>query len=1212
MMAVLPFPIAPVAPVDWQIYDGQITRSVESTGGDVHYTIGLKAGQRLAVSARADQVNLNYSLIDPNGNTIVSNVAAAGWTMLLNPFTVKTAGTWTVSLAMPANGPGNYWLTMAVGAGIEGTGTAVGLAQDLNLAYSELGSGLSRFAWLGQTGPTFGGATDKFSVDLSSKVGVEIDISLTSRGVNFSGQTLELLAPDGYTILARGTAWSPDGVSPATGLRIAGFTVPAAGKYTVRLTSAVSGAYSLVVSDSTDVDRPTSAQVLNYLVASGLTTQASVTSLVNTLNFDGVFASLSADEVLEALWRAGAISGYSSTPAFKAVLPSRGVDLATLRPDGVLTALSLADGGSLLTLAGTKLTALQAKALLQSSFTADRVAFLDVFSTRKLLLQFDSSFLSSKVDPRTNFYAFTSPPTPEGYDNIFPWYIMWQRDTMTIDGPTPQKINVPTPEKAWALVGPQPEGQRVLHLADFLELTGFGGGLFGNAAGYIDAVGSDGQPTDYYMIWMDRWATQAAAKLTTFLTQYKALGGKLDMLVIDIEQGLDVHTLQYSERRIDPNSVVSQSVWQAIVADPRWPTVKAKLLAAGLTDADLTAAAMNQWSQTGTQASIWNAVMEERQTEYFNRGIYDVVRAIFPNAIVSNYNQHYRSTTIPSGTFHELHSSNFTVGAVLGNAQSVGLYGWAGPVITETGILQPPIPFDAAIKSISYAQLQGTTGVVTVKLYQPIDGLRAGMDFEIENRGSNWINPAYEGRFQVLTVAADKLSFTYRLQILNANYPPAAVDLAYRQGLVRSAYVNFWQPYQAMVSDIKLLRTQAATTSIPLLPWVSSADWLKNDRGDDYTYYVEGILHAALTGARNFLWWKYVQNSDTANGTILGQALKELDAMVGFENRTALTLTDVSYDDGYVLSGMDAGGRHIYRLTPDPLLPVTVLSNSGSVSIQVGEKVVQIPNAYIYTSATPASSLGYWIVQTQPPASQLSGTVDQLLANIEKALGATILSDGVIARGVAETYTLTMNSSFYSPNDRFTFAIDWDNNGTIDSTIVGASGTQISHVFSEAGPVAINVTATPIGSTRPIAFGSTSMHVSALFTQPSAVNPAVKDLVFSGTTGVDFLDIATPGSGIVVVTIRTNGGIPSVSTFTGITGRIVISGLSAADLTANSFTTLVPIQLNGTMPRTLTGGATLSTNVPASKFAIPVASRDTMIKSSASSLATTLSRLGQV
>ncbi|MGD9644955.1 MAG: hypothetical protein AB7U73_04530, partial [Pirellulales bacterium] len=331
MMAVVPFALTQMAPQDWQVYEGQVIQSVQSAGGNIRYTIDLQAGQRLAFSARADQVNLSFTLFDPTGKPVLNNVAGAGRTLLFNPYYISTAGIWTIDLTMPTNGPGNYWLEMAVGAGIEGTGTAAGFEQVLNNSFVRLGNGLGRYAWLGQA--STGAPTDTFTIDLSSKLGQEFDIALTSRGPDFSGQTLELIAPDGQTIVARGSAWSPDGLSAPTGLRIAGFTVQSTGRYTIRFTSSVSGAYSLVVSDAVDIDRPSAAAVLGFLVANGLTTHASVTSLVNTLDFDQVFGTMSTDEVLASLARAGILGSYTTSAAIKAVLPSRGVDLTSLRPD---------------------------------------------------------------------------------------------------------------------------------------------------------------------------------------------------------------------------------------------------------------------------------------------------------------------------------------------------------------------------------------------------------------------------------------------------------------------------------------------------------------------------------------------------------------------------------------------------------------------------------------------------------------------------------------------------------------------------------------------------------------------------------------------------------------------------------------------------------------------------------------------------------------
>ena len=120
-----------VPPGPWSIYQGEITGAVAAANGSAAYTISLQAGQKLCFSTRADSVVENFTLTDPNGNVIVSNSVAPGGTVLLNPFTVSTSGTWTITLNLPIGGAGSYWLAAAVNAGLEGTGTAQGLPQVL-------------------------------------------------------------------------------------------------------------------------------------------------------------------------------------------------------------------------------------------------------------------------------------------------------------------------------------------------------------------------------------------------------------------------------------------------------------------------------------------------------------------------------------------------------------------------------------------------------------------------------------------------------------------------------------------------------------------------------------------------------------------------------------------------------------------------------------------------------------------------------------------------------------------------------------------------------------------------------------------------------------------------------------------------------------------------------------------------------------------------
>ena len=1171
-----PLTMLPVPPGPWSIYQGEVTGAVAAANGSAAYTISLQAGQKLSFSTRAESVTESFTLRDPGGNIIVSNSIAPGGTALLNPFTVSTTGTWTITLNLPVGGSGTYWLSAAVGAGLEGTGTAQGLPQVLTSTYSVMGNGLGRFAWIADSDATLSTRdTDTFTVDLSSKVGQTIDLSVVSLGADFSAQSLQIIAPDGVTVLAHGSAAIASGQSTATGLLISDFTVPTAGVYTVRFTSSVAGKYSLLVSDAVDVDRLIASQVLTYVVDSGLTTQPSVAALVSTLSFDKMLAALSVDETLQVLVNNNLVPGYTSVAALKAALPARGVILASLRPDGVLTALSLASQGSMLASGSTLLTASAAKTILQNTFNADRVTFLNALTARDLLQLFDDSIQSSASDPVAAFNAYVRG-TGTTMTNVVPSYIMWQRD------PTGKTHNA-TPQAAWNLLSQQPVGQRVLYLSDFVELPGFGGGAVLTGYGYLDPTDGNGQQANYYSLWMDQWVPLAAAKISAFMNQLKALGGQVDKLIVDIETGFSFYQLQWYAQKVIPNSTPAATIWQSIAADPRWPAVKAQLMAAGIPDASLTPAALATWSANSVYAQIWNAVMEQRLSAYLNAGVFAPFAAAYPSAIVSNFNQVYRTTTLPAGSSHMANQSAFTVGSVLGNAQSIALYGWSGPVITPTATVQPPVPFSAPIKTISYVPtldllgLPTGAGTVTVLLDQPIAALQAGLSMQIQNIGGNWIDTAYTGSFTIASVLPGGQGFTYALQTPSL---PSLFDLTSRLTTTRTAIVNLWQPYNALVSDVKLLRTEITASDVTLLPWVSSRDWLWRSAGQNYNLYTEGLFQAAMNGARDLLWWTDEFTVSTGNRQAMAAALAELNALIGYENRTPLLRSDVNYTDSYILSGVDAGGRRVYRLTPDPNLGVTIFNVPGAVSMQIGSQAVLIPNATLYAPANPASTRGYWIVQTVG-SSQLTATVDQILSRLEAAVGPTIAAAAAPTAGAAQTYTLTMGATYFAPATSFTFLLDWNADGVIDQSVTGPSGTQVSHTFTQSGTNTIRITATPVGNSRPAGVTDTTIVVAApaglqstVSLAPDALTPSLTSLYWTGTSSGDSVVFERVDNTTVrvIVTRENDLVVNRTQVYSGVTGRVVASGLAGNDsLDARALTNTAVLLDGGAGSNTLYG-----------------------------------------
>ncbi|MBX3413494.1 MAG: S8 family serine peptidase [Pirellulales bacterium] len=89
---------------------------------------------------------------------------------------------------------------------------------------------------------------DVYTLDLTADVGRKIDIALRGQsGADFSGELLQLIGPDGTTVVATATASPLGSETRNTDLAIVDYLVTQPGVYRLRLTSGTQGEYGLVV-----------------------------------------------------------------------------------------------------------------------------------------------------------------------------------------------------------------------------------------------------------------------------------------------------------------------------------------------------------------------------------------------------------------------------------------------------------------------------------------------------------------------------------------------------------------------------------------------------------------------------------------------------------------------------------------------------------------------------------------------------------------------------------------------------------------------------------------------------------------------------------------------------------------------------------------------------------------------------------------------------
>ena len=151
--------------------------------------------------------------------------------------------------------------------------------------------------------------------------------------------------------------------------------------------------------------------------------------------------------------------------------------------------------------------------------------------------------------------------------------------------------------------------------------------------------------------------------------------------------------------------------------------------------------------------------------------------------------------------------------------------------------------------------------------------------------------------------------------------------------------------------------------------------------------------------------------------------------------------------------------------------------------------------------------------------------------------------------------TITLNATDPSTADQaagFTFAIDWDGNGTVDQTVTGPSGTTVTHTFATTGSGTVSVTATDKdGGTSTADTLAVEVKTAALVDDP--LNPGQKLLAVGGTAGADKINIV-PGTKVTV-----NG---EKFRF-GAAGRIAVFGLGGDDNIHLAGAIRVPAWLDG-------------------------------------------------
>ncbi len=175
--------------------------------------------------------------------------------------------------------------------------------------------------------------------------------------------------------------------------------------------------------------------------------------------------------------------------------------------------------------------------------------------------------------------------------------------------------------------------------------------------------------------------------------------------------------------------------------------------------------------------------------------------------------------------------------------------------------------------------------------------------------------------------------------------------------------------------------------------FVSGFNYLHRNRPKNGTrntpYYSETVLHLGMLNPEVFLGYIVGPRDTTIDGEpydyddvieVASQLMRELTRVAGYADRKAIAVPK-TWNSSFVLSGMYAGGRNIWRLTPDTT--VTTLENfkieGKDPTFRINGQTITFPGGKIVKDGEVShiGTCGYWIETAADVTPIVTSNVDR-------------------------------------------------------------------------------------------------------------------------------------------------------------------------------------------------------------------------------------------
>lgn len=406
------------------------------------------------------------------------------------------------------------------------------------------------------------------------------------------------------------------------------------------------------------------------------------------------------------------------------------------------------------------------------------------------------------------------------------------------------------------------------------------------------------------VIFADAGVKLLKKEFDAFIKAYKDLGGKLDGIILDTEYvdmgSWYLYGSPYGGHYAKNAPAGSnRNFYHDVVAHPKYKSeLRPMLEEAGFTFyKEISGDRSEIWSMYPPQTikqvfsaskqaehnakygdcyAIWNRVMYNRIAMYFNYALYEPMKALYPDATMSDYQSYEGSTW-----YKNLYSD--TNGMKTGNVSNTNDY--------------------SHLPNASYFK-----------------------------DGSNYLyqNPA--------------------------SYNNAVYDD---------------DPYGMLLWNInKMKNIYDSTDSKKISVWISRYDY---GRATSYkgntAYYTESLYHYGMMDPQPFLVYMTVGEGGGQAGyderlKYMSEALTELTRVAGYSDRKPI-FVPANWNDGYMLTGMYANGRNVWRITPDVTDGTTKESfkiKDSDPTFKINGTTVTFPGGKILKEGSVTmGSTGYWV-----------------------------------------------------------------------------------------------------------------------------------------------------------------------------------------------------------------------------------------------------------